>query len=83
MRSNIDIDDELMERALRLSGLTTKKEVVHRALAEFVHNLARKDLADLEGKIQLTPEYDYKQLRGGRELDHGRYIRADRVSEGE
>ena len=83
MRTNIDIDNELMERAMRLSGLTTKKDIVHRALVELVHNLSRKDLSKLEGKIQMAEGYDYKQLRGGTEFGTGRYISADRVSEGE
>mgnify|MGYP000847429404 FL=1 len=83
MRTNIDIDDELMEKAMSLSGLTTKKDVVNKALLEFVQNHSRKDLIDLEGKIQLTDGYDYKQMRGGRDLGTGRHISADRVSEGE
>lgn len=82
VRTNIEINNDLMEKAMLLSGLTTKKEVVHRALMEFVHNLSRKDLLDLEGKIELTDGYDYKQLRGGTEFDTGRHISADRVSEG-
>lgn len=36
MRTNIVIDDELMEQALRLSKLGTKREVVDAALREFV-----------------------------------------------
>lgn len=36
MRTNIEIDDELMATALKLSDLKTKKAVVHAALEEFV-----------------------------------------------
>ncbi len=36
MRTNIEIDDELMAKALKLSDLKTKKAVVHAALEEFV-----------------------------------------------
>jgi Arc/MetJ family transcription regulator len=32
MRTTIDIDDALMRKAMRLSGLTTKKAVVEAAL---------------------------------------------------
>ena len=63
MRTNIILDDELMELALRYSGLKTKKEVVHKALLEFVAALKQKDLRDLKGKIQFQKEYDYKSLR--------------------
>lgn len=36
MRTNIEIDDDLMAKALELSNHTTKKAVVHAALEEFV-----------------------------------------------
>jgi len=36
MRTNIEIDDELMRRALKASGLKTKREVVDAALRQFV-----------------------------------------------
>ena len=32
VRTTIDIDDALMKRAMRVSGLSTKRETVHRAL---------------------------------------------------
>jgi len=66
MRTNIDIDDELIKEAMRISGLRTKKEVVHRALQEFVQRHARKDLAELRGKIRFDENYDYKAMRQGR-----------------
>ncbi|MGD0212727.1 MAG: type II toxin-antitoxin system VapB family antitoxin [Terriglobales bacterium] len=36
MRTTIDIDDALMRKAMRLSGLTTKKAVVEAALRVLV-----------------------------------------------
>ncbi len=66
MRTNIVIDDKLMEQAMRVSGLKTKKDVVDRALFEFVHRYTRKDLKELQGKIQFADNYDYKALRKGR-----------------
>jgi Arc/MetJ family transcription regulator len=63
MRTKIIINDELIELALRYSGLKTKKEVVHKALLEFVATLKQKDLRDLKGKIQFQKGYDYKSLR--------------------
>ncbi len=35
-RTNIDIDDDLVERAMRLTGARTKREVVHVALRHLV-----------------------------------------------
>lgn len=65
MRTNIVIDDKLMEQAMRVSGLTTKKQVVDRALVEFVQRHTRKDLKELQGRIQFADNYDYKTMRKG------------------
>ncbi len=66
MRTNIVIDDDMMVRAMDVSGLKTKKEVVERAVIEVVENRTRKDLSDLRGKIQFADGYDYVALRKGR-----------------
>jgi len=63
MRTNIVIDDELIEQAMRISGLSTKKDIVAIALKEFVERRARKDLADLRGKISFAEDYNYKLMR--------------------
>lgn len=57
------IDDALIKEAMALSGLKTKKDVVHRALEEFVRNLKKKDLREIRGKIRFNESYDYKKLR--------------------
>jgi Arc/MetJ family transcription regulator len=36
MRTNIDLDDELIERAMKATGEATKTGVVHRALRELL-----------------------------------------------
>ncbi len=63
MRTNIVLDDHLMKEALKLSGIKTKKELIHLALKEFVDNQRRLNLLDLEGKIEFAKGYDYKLLR--------------------
>lgn len=68
-RTNIVIDDSLMEKAMALSGLTTKREVVEKALMEFVQHRVRKDLLELEGRIRFQDGYDYGLLRKGRGSD--------------
>jgi Arc/MetJ family transcription regulator len=65
MRTNIVIDDDVMQKAMSISRLKTKKEVVDRALREFVAIHSRKDLLDLRGQIQFADNYDYKALREG------------------
>lgn len=66
MRTNIVLDDELLEEAFRHSGAKTKRELVDRALREFVENHRRKDVRELRGKALIRPDYDYKALREGR-----------------
>ncbi|SHH48184.1 antitoxin of type II TA system, VapB [Thermosipho atlanticus DSM 15807] len=63
MRTNIVIDDALIEEAMKLSNLKTKKEVVNLALKEFVQTRKRKNLKDLKGKIEFADDYDYKKMR--------------------
>jgi Arc/MetJ family transcription regulator len=62
-RTNIVLDDELVAEAARLSGIRTKKDLVHEALRALIAARRRKSLLDLEGKIQLAPGYDHKALR--------------------
>ncbi len=61
MRTNIDLDDVLMQQALRLSHAKTKKEVVELALHNFVKTLERQQLIALRGKVQW--EGDLEEMR--------------------
>ena len=63
MRTNIELDDDLIREAQALSGIGTKRAVVHQALREFVAYRKRLDLRDLEGSDLLDPDYDHKALR--------------------
>lgn len=51
VRTNIVIDQELMEEALALTGQKTRKDVVHYALQELVRRARQKELLALKGKI--------------------------------
>lgn len=63
MRTNIDLDDDLVEEGMRLTGLRTKKDLVHQALQEFVEGHRRMDMRDLRGKVRFRDDYDHKRLR--------------------
>ncbi|MBZ4642919.1 type II toxin-antitoxin system VapB family antitoxin [Deferribacterales bacterium Es71-Z0220] len=65
MRTNIVIDDKLLEEAMKLTNIKTKKELVNTALKEFVENLKRKNIKELKGKIKFNEDYDYKSMRIG------------------
>lgn len=63
MRTNIDLDDDLVRQAQKLTGISTKKGVVHEALRVLVEVRRRRDLAELEGEIRFAEGYDYKARR--------------------
>jgi Arc/MetJ family transcription regulator len=59
MRTNIDIDDELMTEAMELLGSKTKKQTVEQALKDLVrHRKAAKSLLALRGKIDWEGDLD-------------------------
>jgi Arc/MetJ family transcription regulator len=63
MATNLDIDPELIDRALEVSGERTKKAAVTRALEEFIARRRQRDLLDLFGKVEWDPRYDPKAQR--------------------
>jgi Arc/MetJ family transcription regulator len=64
MRTNIVLDDKLIEEAFRFSQtISTKKELIETALKEYVNNRKRKNLKELKGRIEFSAGYDYKKMR--------------------
>jgi Arc/MetJ family transcription regulator len=63
MRTNIILDDNLVQEAFKYSNAKTKKDLIHLALKEFVEKRRRLNLLDLEGKIEFFEDYDHKKLR--------------------
>ena len=51
MRTNIVIDDELMNQALAASGYSTKKETVEEALRLFVAQRNQAEIRNLRGAL--------------------------------
>ena len=58
MRTNIDIDDVLMRRALSATGLRTKKAVVEEALKLLVRLKGQERLKELGGAIAWEGDID-------------------------
>jgi Arc/MetJ family transcription regulator len=63
MRTNIELDPELVAAGLRFTKLKTKRELVHLALVELVENRQRKDLRELRGTGGVREDYDHRALR--------------------
>ena len=51
MRTNIEINDELMQQALRVSGLKTKKEAVELGLRTLLRLGQQQQIRALRGKL--------------------------------
>jgi Arc/MetJ family transcription regulator len=58
MRTNIDIDDKLMEDAMKWSNLKSKKEIVNAALAEYIKLQKRQAMKNLQGKVEWIGDLD-------------------------
>ena len=66
MATNLALDPDLVDRALKLSGEKTKKAAVTRALAEFIARRSQKRLIELMGKLEWDDAFDYKAERSRR-----------------
>lgn len=53
MRTNIEIDDDLMAKAIKSSNVKTKKAVVEEALRLYVTIENQKKLSELWGKVEI------------------------------
>jgi Arc/MetJ family transcription regulator len=58
MRTNIDIDDELMAQAMKASGLTTKRETVEAGLRLLVKLKAQQRVRRYRGKLRWEGDLD-------------------------
>ena len=58
MRTNIEIDDQLMRAAQAACGLVTKRAVVEEGLRLLVRARAMDELRSLRGKVEFWEGYD-------------------------
>jgi len=64
MRTNIDIDDDLMDQAMRSSGASTKRAVVEEGLRLLIQTRGQRGMRKLRGKVGW--EGDLERSRQGR-----------------
>lgn len=64
MRTNIEIDDEILREAQRLIGTRTKRETVDMALRELVSRQRRLGILELRGRVHWQGDLD--ESRRGR-----------------
>lgn len=58
MRTNIEIDDKLMDAALKASGLKTKREAVEEGLRTLLRLKQQTELRKRRGKFEWTGDRD-------------------------
>ena len=58
MRANIDIDDELIRKALNLSGLKTKRAAVEAGLRMLIRVKEQEEILELAGKVHWRSDLD-------------------------
>ena len=63
MRTNIEIDDELLQEALRVSGLKIKRAVVEAGLRMLLRLKRQEDILSLVGKVHWEGNLDESRQR--------------------
>jgi hypothetical protein len=66
MATNLSLDPELIDLAVKVGGERTKKAAVTRALEEYIARRRQKRLVQLMGKLEWDDAYDYKSERSRR-----------------
>jgi Arc/MetJ family transcription regulator len=64
MRTNIVLDDDLVELARQLTGIKTKKELIHEALRTLIRLRQQSEARSLRGKLHW--EGDLEEMRTSR-----------------
>jgi len=67
MATNLAIEDKLLQEALQIGRLRTKKETVTKALEEFIERRRQRKILKALGTIRFRDDWNYKQDRLGRE----------------
>lgn len=63
MATNLNLDDALIEEAVRLGGHPSKREAVNEALREYVAHLRRAQAVEQLGTFDFDPGWDHKRAR--------------------
>jgi Arc/MetJ family transcription regulator len=61
--TNLQLDDRLIDEAVRLGGHRTKRAAVTQALVDYTQRLRQVKVLSEFGKVDFEPDYDYKAQR--------------------
>ncbi|MBK8897822.1 MAG: type II toxin-antitoxin system VapB family antitoxin [Candidatus Competibacteraceae bacterium] len=65
MRTNIVLNDDLVNEVMRLANVKTKRKAVDIALRRFIASQKQRRILELVGQDLLDPTYDHKAARAG------------------
>ncbi len=63
MATNLALNPDLLDEAVKCSNKKTKKAVVTDALIEYIQRRKQIKLLDLFGSVKMDEDYDYKNQR--------------------
>jgi len=65
VKTTVDLDENLINKAVQIFGGKTKKEIITLALNELIARHEQKDLYDLfnSDEVFIADDYDYKAMR--------------------
>jgi len=66
MKTNLAIDNTLLEYALKIGGMKAENETVNLALEEFIKKRQGENLISVFNTVEYDENYNYKELRGKR-----------------
>ncbi len=67
MQTVLNVNDKLFQEAANLLAVQNPNQLIGIALTELIknHQIKKRDVRELVGKIKIDPDYDYKKLRCG------------------
>ncbi|MEM7394543.1 MAG: type II toxin-antitoxin system VapB family antitoxin [Verrucomicrobiota bacterium] len=63
MPTNLQIDDQLIVKAVHLGKHKTKKDAINQAFTDYIHHLEQQQILELFGTIDYEQGYDHKKQR--------------------
>jgi len=63
MATNLQIEDSLIVKAVKLGGHRSKRAAVTQALAEYIDHLEQEKILSMFGTVDYDAKYDYKRQR--------------------
>ena len=70
MRTNIVLDEELVKRAQKLTGIKTKRELVHEALKVLINLRQQEQVRALRGKLSWEGNLQEMRAHACRRPEH-------------